>query len=98
MDDWDKFYAQDTVLTPEEKSEIELKADIIEQVVNARKAAGLTQEQLQDLSKVQQTCIARLERSKNDPQLTTLLRVLRPLGKTLAVVPLADENQAQVFS
>ena len=94
MSTWKEFYEQDTVLSPEEKEEIELKADIIAQVVNARKASGLTQEKLQNASCVQQTCIARLERNKNDPQLTTLLKLLRPLGKTLAVVPITDKKNA----
>lgn len=95
MSTWKEFYEQDTVLSPEEKEEIELKADIIAQVVNARKTSGLTQEKLQELTRVQQTCIARLERNKNDPQLTTLLKLLRPLGKTLAVVPLSREGEGE---
>lgn len=94
MDDWEKFYAADDVLTAEEKAEIELKVDIIEQIVKAREESGLTQKGLQNLTKVQQACIARLERNRNDPQLTTMLKLLRPLGKTLAVVPInhKDEN------
>lgn len=88
MSTWKEFYEQDTVFSPEEKAEIELKVDIIEQMVKAREESGLTQKALQDLTKVQQTCIARLERNRNDPQLMTILKLLRPLGKTLAVVPI----------
>jgi predicted transcriptional regulator len=42
---------------------------------------------------VKQPVIARLEHGTTDPQLSTLLKVLAPLGKTLAIVPLQD-NQA----
>ncbi|MCI9086944.1 MAG: XRE family transcriptional regulator, partial [Clostridia bacterium] len=32
--------------------------------------------------------IARMERGNTNPQLDTILKVLAPLGKTLAIVPL----------
>ena len=33
-----------------------------------------------------------MERGLTDPQLTTILKVLEPLGKTLAIVPIDDKN------
>jgi predicted transcriptional regulator len=32
--------------------------------------------------------IARIERNKVDPQISTILRLLIPLGKTLDIVPI----------
>ena len=43
---------------------------------------------LEELSGVKQPIIARMEAGKTNPQLDTMLKVLAPLGKTLAVVPL----------
>ena len=49
---------------------------------------SLVQRQLEEMSGVKQPQIARMERGDANPQLDTLLKVLAPLGKTLAIVPL----------
>lgn len=61
---------------------------LIEEVVECRKKSGLSQKKLADLSGVKQSVIARMERSVHSPQIDTLLRLLRPLGYTLKVVPI----------
>lgn len=66
----------------------ELKQTLIEEFVKARKSARLTQKQLEVLSGIPQPCIARTERGLTDPQLTTFIRMLKPLGLTLAVTKL----------
>jgi predicted transcriptional regulator len=48
----------------------------------------LTQKELEAVSGVRQPVIARLERGSTDPQLSTLIKVLASLGKTLAIVPI----------
>lgn len=58
---------------------------LIETLVAARKNAKLSQKQLEVLSGVAQPCIARMETGSTDPQLTTLLKMLEPLGLTLSV-------------
>ena len=40
----------------------------------------------------QQPVIARMERGLTDPQLTTILKVLRPLGKTLKIVDIEEDS------
>ena len=40
------------------------------------------------MSGVAQPVIARMEKGTTDPRIETVLKVLAPLGKTLAVVPL----------
>ena len=61
------------------------------EIISARQASGLTQKELESVSGVKQPVIARLERGSTDPQLSTLIKVLAPLGKTLAIVPLEKE-------
>lgn len=92
---WDEVYRNLDALSDEERDEIALKVDIVGEVLAARKAAGLTQAELEKATGVKQAMIARLENNGMDPQLTTILKILRPLGKTLAVVPLSDESGAQ---
>ena len=62
-------------------------------MIEAREEMGISQRQLEELSGVKQPQIARMERGNADPQLGTLLRVLNAMGKTLAIVPIADGQQ-----
>ena len=81
----------DGLLTPEEIAESNLRAALIGELIKARQEKGLSQKKLEELSGVKQPIIARMEKGTTNPQLDTVLKVLAPLGKTLAVVPL--ENQ-----
>ena len=85
-DDWDDL--RETLLTPEERAQTDIKVALLSEIINARKANGLTQKDLEVASGVKQPVIARLERGSTDPQLSTLIKVLAPLGKTIAIVPL----------
>ena len=73
-------------LTPTEIAEIRLKTQIVAELLAARKGAGITQQELDEISGIKQPFIARIEKGRVDPQITTILRLLEPLGKTLAVV------------
>ena len=77
--------------TQEEWDEISLKVKIVGEIIKARQSQEITQHALEELSGVRQPVIARLEGNISDPRLTTILKILRPLGKTLAIVPI-DES------
>lgn len=66
----------------------EKRKELIAEVVKLRQKQGLTQKQLEELSGVKQPIIARMEAGTTVPQLSTIIKLLVPLGKTLAVVPL----------
>ena len=91
-DDWNSL--RDTLLSPEERMETDIKVALLGEIINARHANGLTQKELETVSGVKQPVIARLERGSTDPQLSTIIKILAPLGKTLAIVPL-DEAKTQ---
>jgi predicted XRE-type DNA-binding protein len=76
------------LLTPEEIAVSDLRVAMMIELVNARKERGISQKKLEELSGVKQPIIARMERGITSPQIDTVLKVLAPLGKTLAVVPL----------
>jgi len=76
------------LFTPEEIAESDLRVAIIGELIKARQEKGISQKKLEELSGVKQPVIARMEKGSTSPQLDTILRVLAPLGKTLAVVPL----------
>ena len=73
-------------LTPEEEEIINLEKTLINAVVEAREKSGLTQKQLSELCGIKQPVIARLEKAIHSPQISTIIKMLRPLGYTLAVV------------
>src|SRR6056297_1461852 len=76
-----------TLLSPEEMHEIDIKVEVITAIINARNEGGISQKELEKISGVKQPVIARMEKGQTDPRLSTILKVLEPLGKTLAVVP-----------
>lgn len=70
-------------MTAEEK-----RKELVAEIIRLRQEQGLTQKQLEKLSGVKQPIIARIETGTNIPRLSTIIKLLVPLGKTLAVVPL----------
>ena len=84
---WDDDFDREH-FTPEEIAESDMRVALITALVKARQEQGISQRQLEEMSGVKQPQIARMERGDANPQLDTLLKVLVPLGKTLAIVPL----------
>jgi ribosome-binding protein aMBF1 (putative translation factor) len=82
------------LFTPEERLESDLRVAVIGEFIKARQKRGISQKKLEKLSGVRQPVIARWETGSVSPQLDTLIRVLTPLGKTLAVVPLNRTKRA----
>jgi len=76
--------------TAEEIRESNLRVAIIGELIKARQEKNISQRELEKLSGVKQPVISRMEAGETSPQLDTVLRVLAPLGKTLAVVPLSE--------
>jgi len=76
------------LFTTEEILESDLRVALMGEIIKARHDEGLSQKKLEELSGVKQPVIARMEKGTSDPKLTTMIKVLNPLGKTLAVVPI----------
>jgi len=85
-DDWNDL--REVLLTSEERAQTDVKVALLNEIINARKINGLTQKELETVSGVKQPVIARLERGNTDPQLSTIIKILASLGKTIAIVPL----------
>ena len=76
--------------TAEEIRESKLRVAIISELIKARQDRNISQRELEQLSGVKQPVISRLESGETSPQIETVLKILAPLGKTLAVVPLVE--------
>lgn len=84
----DALRFMDDLLTPDEIAESDLRVALIGELIKARKEKGISQKKLEELSGVKQPIIARMEKGTTSPQIDTILKILLPLGKTLAIVPL----------
>lgn len=87
---WDDV--EQDIFTPEEIVESRLRVALIGELIKARKEKGISQRELEELSGVKQPIIARMENGNTTPNLSTILKVLAPLGKTLAIVPLENSK------
>jgi ribosome-binding protein aMBF1 (putative translation factor) len=83
---WEEL--QKELFTPEEIAASNLRVALIGELIKARQERGISQKKLEELSGVKQPIIARMEKGTTNPQIDTILKVLAPLGKTLAIVPL----------
>ncbi|MDR0272826.1 MAG: helix-turn-helix domain-containing protein [Clostridiales bacterium] len=76
------------LLTQEERAANAIRVELMSEIIQARNEQGVSQKKLEELSGVRQPVIARMERGHTSPQVDTVIKILAPLGKTLAVVPL----------
>ena len=80
--------SMDSALISEEIAVSNLKMALIGEIIKARQEKGISRKKLEELSGVNQSIIARIEKGSISLPLKMVLKVLIPLGKTLAVVPL----------
>lgn len=72
--------------------EADFRVSLMKEVLKLRKAMDMTQKELEKISGVMQPTIVRLEQGKANPQLSTMLKLLEPFDKTLAIVPIQKEK------
>ena len=80
-------------LENEQEIEIQLEMDIIRATIDARKTKNLSQRELSKKTGIKQPAIARIESRARSPRVTTLLKLLYPMGYTLKVVPIKKEKK-----
>lgn len=85
---WTEFKKSHNVFTGAEQSEIDFMTALVSEMVERRQTLGITQDQLEKKSGIRQGAISRIERHGHSPNLTTLLRLLEPLGLTLKITDL----------
>lgn len=91
--EFDDLYNDPEFFSPADRAKIDFEVALIGKLIEAREEQGLSQKQLADLAGLKQPAIARLESMKATPQIDTLIKVLQPLGYTLAIVPTEDIEQ-----
>lgn len=71
------------------------RQEIVQEIIRLRQENGISQKRLGEMSGVQQPIIARMETGATTPQLSTMLKLLLPFGKTLAVVSCGDAGESK---
>jgi DNA-binding XRE family transcriptional regulator len=86
---WDEVRGD--LMSPGERATSRVRVALMEEMIRARTKLGISQKKLETLSGVAQPVISRMELGSNAPNLDTILKVLRPLGKTMAIVDLIEK-------
>ncbi len=68
------------------------KRRLLKNLSEIRREASFSQTRLGEAAGIRQSVISRIEGCEISPQINTLLKLLAPLGKTLAIVDLKDNN------
>lgn len=84
-DDYKKYVKNTDSVRGKDLTDIEEQARIVNAIINQRNALGLSQRNLADICGIPQSSIARIESFQTTPNLTTLLKILRPLGLKLTI-------------
>lgn len=68
------------------------KQRLLKTLCSIRHEAGFSQTRLGEAAGIRQSVISRIEGCEISPQINTLLKLLAPLGKTLTIVDLEDNE------
>ena len=88
MKTWNNYKEYVTEEDPESQQMIasmEEQAAIISEIIKQRNALGLSQRDLASMCNIPQSSIARMESLQTTPSLSTLLKIMKPLGLHLTV-------------
>lgn len=88
MKTWENYKEYVKTINPDngrELSAIEEQASIVSEMIKQRTALGLSQRDLAAICGVPQSSVARIESFQTTPNLSTLLKLLGPLGLKLTV-------------
>lgn len=88
MKTWNNYKEHVKATEPENQqliTSIEEQSAIISEIIKQRNALGLSQRDLASMCKIPQSSIARMESLQTTPSLSTLLKIMKPLGLHLTV-------------
>lgn len=80
-------------LLEQDKETMNLEYELICDFIKLRHELGLTQQQMADEAGVIRELIAILETRKKTPQVTTLIKLLKPFGYTIGIKKIQEENK-----
>lgn len=84
---WEE-YINSVELTPELEAQIKYEKSLIDTLIKIRDEQHVSQRDLEEKCGIKQPQIARIERMKSSPRVSTLISLLAPLGYTIKIVPI----------
>lgn len=76
----------------QEQTLMELEYEFVKDFIRLRKDSHLSQQKMADNANVIRETIARIENCMTSPQINTIIKILKPLGYTIKIVKINDEN------
>lgn len=76
---------REELFSEEEILESDLRVQLIGEISKIRKENHISQRKLEEISGVKQPVIARMENGSNVPNLDTVIKILKALGKKLYI-------------
>ena len=92
MKTWNDYKEYASATSPEAKADIEeasALASFVTQIIQRRNELGMTQRELASLSGLPQSSIARIETLRTVPNIETIIKIVRPLGLQLSLLPIS---------
>ncbi|MEA5047329.1 MAG: helix-turn-helix transcriptional regulator [Eubacteriales bacterium] len=92
MKTWNDYKEYASEQSPEVKADIEEASQLatfVTLIIQRRNELGLTQRELAALSGLPQSSIARMETMKTVPSIDTVLKIVKPLGLQLSLLPIS---------
>ena len=87
FENWNDF-EKSLNINEEQEEQIQFEMDLIRATVEARKKANISQNELSKRTGIKQPAIARFENGTHSPTISTLIKMLVPMGYTLKIVPI----------
>jgi transcriptional regulator with XRE-family HTH domain len=94
MERWSDIKKEIRSISDSEKMQIELVADLVDEIIEKRQSLGLTQRDLAEKTGLKQSAIARMESGGAIPRLDTILRVALAMGLKFKLIK--DEESASI--
>lgn len=85
VESWQEVRTQ--LFTADEIAESNIRVELIGKLIEARQNKNITQKELEAITGIKQPVIARIETGTSTPKISTMIKLLRPLGYRLAIVP-----------
>ena len=81
------------LLTPDEILDVRLKSRVMCALIDAREERNISLQDVARMSGVNRSTVTKVAMAATNPSVWTLIRMLRPLGLTLDVVPIPEEER-----
>ncbi len=86
-EDFKKAAKKDNDLVKADIEEMETLAALISAIIERRNELGISQRELAAICGLPHSSVARIESCSVKPNVETMLKIMKPLGITLSVVP-----------